>query len=215
MSKPPPETKTVRSRALHHAQLALTGLAVVFLPIVIVSKAVEQAHKAVAGIMKKVAPGIELLGGIGITILVLVLLLLACWLLGWIVSRTEFGRRLLAWERKTFLGKAPKLQKEIETREKAGEPKPKDPLPALALVGGAWQPAEIVDEHSDGWVTVLLPDLGSTEAGRIYLLSREQVRRLDVPLDDFRKKLKARGRDTQDWLRALSEDAQATPGNGS
>lgn len=207
MSKPPPLRSKLSDRASRHVQLMLTGLAVVLVPAIIVTNAVEHAHKAVAGVLTKLSPKIQVLGGVGVALVVLLLILLACWLLGWLVSRTRVGKRLIEWEKATFLGKAPKLEKKLETRKKAGEPKPKAPQPALAHVGGGWQPGVIVDEESDGWASVFLPDLPSTTAGRLYLLPQEQVRRLDVSLDDFQKRLTALGRETKDWLKTLSGDA--------
>ena len=62
----------------------------------------------------------------------------------------------------------------------------------------------IVEEYGDG-ATVFLPDIPSVATGRLYLVDEDQLVRLDVPLDAYRKELTASGRDSADWLKALSE----------
>lgn len=202
-----------RDRIRNHVEILLLGLVVVLLPIVVLSKSVEHAQKAVQKALTTVAPGVQALGAAGLTLGIVLLLLLACWFLGWLVSRTVPGQRLLAWEKSKFLGRSPKLQKRVAAKAEAeaGVPPPKEAQPALAHVAGGWQPGVLVEERADGWATVFLPDVPSLETGRLYCLSGDQVLRLDVPLDAYREKLKARGRDTSDWLRALSEKG-ADPG---
>ena len=75
-------------------------------------------------------------------------------------------------------------------------------------VAGGWQPGVIVEEERGGWTSVFVPDVPAAKTGRLFCLPAEQVRRLDVPLDDFRYTITESGRGSQDWLEALS-DAEA------
>jgi uncharacterized membrane protein len=203
--------------AVRQGKFTLLGLGVVLIPVVVVVKSIEHAHKLLTRAATTVAPGIEVVGGVGIGVLVLLFLFAACCFVGWLVSRTDRGQRLVDWEASKFLPRSPlEVQKEVKkvrTRG-AGQAAPtpaKEVQPALARVGGGWQPGVIVKEQSGSWASVFLPDIPSVATGRLYMVHEDHLMRLDVPLDSFRKQLASSGHDSGDWLQAL---AKARPDGG-
>ena len=209
--------KTVRGQTVRQGKLTLIGLAVVLVPVVVVLKSIEHAHKLLTHAASTVAPGLEIVGGVGIAAVILVAIFVACWVVGWLVSRTERGQLLMAWEKSKLLGRTPlQLQKEVKKVHalQAGQAtatSPKAAQPALAYVAGGWQPGVIVEEQSEGWASVFLPDIPSVATGRLYLLHEDKLLRLDVPLDTYREQLISSGHGSGDWLQTLAE---ARPGAG-
>lgn len=205
---------------MRHGKLALLGLAVVLVPLVVALKSIEHAHKLLTRAASTVAPGVEVVGGIGIATIIMTAIVVACWFVGWLVSRTDRGQRLMEWEGADLLARTPlQLQQEVKKVRalQAGQtggasaPQPKAAQPALAFVADGWQPGVIVEEQSEGWASVFLPDIPSVKTGRLYLLHEDHLLRLDVPLETYREQLISSGHGSVDWLQALAE---ARPGPG-
>jgi len=64
----------------------------------------------------------------------------------------------------------------------AGEGQESAWKPALAEFDEALVPAFIIEELEDGRFTVFVPSVPTPLAGAVYILSRERVHALDVPL---------------------------------
>jgi len=207
MSEAEPPTNAWRGLTLRHVKITLLGLLVILVPITIVAKSVEHAHEVVQQGVTKITPAVEQLGGFTTTAVILFVLLIACWILGLILVRTELGRQWVEWEKAKFFTRSPLLQKQDKRlkSKQDGDTEPSPPArPALVRIEGGWQPGVVVEEQTDSWVTVFLPDIPSTSTGRLLCLPASEVMQLDVPLEDFRKQLTATGHGSQAWLRALS-----------
>lgn len=198
-------TERGASIAMRHVKLTLLGLVVILVPAMIALKSIQHAHKMLHSAFSTLAPGLRLLGGVGAALAILAILLFLCWLLGWIVSRTELGQRVLAWEKARYMGRSPLMQK-VAAKQEAGTPQPvAEAIPALADIQGGWQPCVIVGEPTDEWATLFVPEVPNVTAGRLVCLPRGQVLPLETPLDDFRKKLTESGHGSEDWLNALKK----------
>jgi len=196
-------------RISRQVRVLLLGLFFILVPLVFAAQHVKHAHKSLSGVATKVAPGIALLGGALQAALILLLLLAFCWVLGWAIGRTRLGRRWIEWEKAKLLPKtSPALRQEIERVEKSKSktaPAPPPPVhPALVHVEGGWQPGLIVEAGRDGWSTVFVPAVPDLTTGRLFCFPPDRVRRMDVPLEDFRKQLQGGGYGTADWLAALA-----------
>lgn len=220
MKETAPTQGTWRGFTRHHSKVTLLGLGVVVVPVVIMAKSIEQSHKALNKAVDLVgagAPAVDMLGGPGLAIALLLLIVGACWALGWLVTRTKRGAKLIEWEESSLLPRSPLLQEKVKKlKEQAPDPSKaqapsKDPQPALAHVAGGWQPCVVIEERADGWATVFVPDIPSVSKGRLYCLAEDQVLRLEVTLDAYREQLTASGHGSEDWLQALSE-ANPNPG---
>ena len=120
-------------------RVILRGLLVVLVPTVVVVKSLEHAHKALSSAMNMVDPQHKVAGDISIAVILLVAILGACWFLGWLITRTELGQRVLEWERVKFVNRSPLLKKQIQhakNEEKETSDRVKEAQPALARLAG-------------------------------------------------------------------------------
>lgn len=202
--------KSLREVLVRHGKITGLGLVAVLTPIAIVVTSVGRAHKAVTNAAKKVAPGVEALGGVDVALILLLVLLAVCWFLGWLVTRTQWGRRLFEWEEAKYSARSPLMQKYVKKSGKGAPAPTKQPQPALAHVAGGWQPGVIVEEQAGGWASVFVPEIPSVATGRLYCVHADQVLRLDLSLDAFRTKLTATGHGSEAWLQALSAKPDPT-----
>jgi len=213
------ETAFVRL-LVRHGKIALLGLAVVLVPLAIASNSVQHVQKLLSSAVKKISPGVEVIGGVGITTVLVLSIAVACWLIGHLVNRTVLGQQLLSWEKAKFskpklLKHSPLLQERAKKSKEAAKDAPPPVQPALACVAGVWQPGAIVEEATGGWTTVFVPEVPALTTGRLYCLRDEQVLRLEVPLPEFRERLASSGQGSGDWLKARSEVESAGETGGS
>ena len=211
--------RAVHGRISRQVKVLLLGLVAILVPLTFVVTHVKAAHKSLHSAVTTLTPAVAFLGGIGAAVLSLLLILALSWFLGWAASRTRRGKRWIAWEEAKLLPKAsPLLRQEMQKLDVDGHADPaasapaKPPAqPALVHVEGGWQPGAIVEAHDNGWSTVFVPTVPDLATGRVFHLPGEQVRRLEVPLDDFRTRLKESGHGTGDWLSTLAAEEPEIP----
>jgi len=209
----------LRLRAIHQAKLAALGLLLLLVPIVLTWKSIEHAHKLVRRGLTTIAPGVEMVGGAAGGVLILLGILVVCWVLGFVVMRTVFGARWRAWERTEFLGRSALVQKLVKhltdrpsdaKGPNEAEDAPVSPQPALARIAGTWQPCVVVQASVGGWSLVLVPDVPTLAAGRLYCVPDADILPLDADVGVFRDALgtSGRGSASASWLRALGAREQ-------
>ena len=206
--------RAVQGQISRQARILLLGLVAILVPLTFVVTHVKAAHKSLHQAVTTLTPAVAFLGGVGATILSLLVILGLSWVLGWMAGRTRRGRQWIEWEKTRLLPKSsPLLRKEMQKLDVEGQADsaasaPAEPpaQPALAHVEGGWHPAAIVEARGDGWATVFVPNVPDLATGRVFYLPGVQVRRLDVPLDDFRKGLEDSGHGTGDWLGTLAAE---------
>jgi len=75
--------------------------------------------------------------------------------------------------------------------------------PALVEIEEALVPALIIEELEDGSYTVLVPSVPTPMAGQLYILPRERVHRVDVPLTTALKVFSKWGTGSGEFVRAM------------
>ena len=75
--------------------------------------------------------------------------------------------------------------------------------PALVEIEEALVPALIIEELEDGSQTVLVPSVPTPMAGALYILPRERVHRVDVPLTAALKVFSKWGTGAGEFVRAM------------
>jgi len=142
--------------------------------------------KALAGMVGLLAPIVALLpGGEGsrqITAIVLVVLL--CFVLG-VVARTRLGGRALdAFERRVLERMPGFALLRAVVRRISGSSEDAQFQPVLVEIEEALTPAFIVEELDGDPFVVLVPSVPTPAAGSLYILPRERVHWVDVPMTE-------------------------------
>ena len=75
--------------------------------------------------------------------------------------------------------------------------------PALVEIEEALVPALIIEELENGSYTVLVPSVPTPMAGQLYILPRERVHRVDVPLTTALKVFSKWGTGAGEFVRAM------------
>jgi uncharacterized membrane protein len=82
--------------------------------------------------------------------------------------------------------------------------------PALVEIEEALVPALIIEELEDGSYTVLVPSVPTPMAGQLYILPRERVHRVDVPLTTALKVFSKWGTGAGEFVRTMEPRMPAT-----
>jgi uncharacterized membrane protein len=162
------------------AKAFLSGL----LTVVPIYLAVLLLLKAMASVAKLVRPATMLLPDWlpAEQILSLLLVLALCFLIGLAVL-TRAGGAIRLWIEKTVLERIPGygLIRSL-AQQLAGDTQEKAWKPALVEIEDALVPAFIIEEFDDGRYTVFVPSIPTPLAGAIYILERQRVHLVGVPL---------------------------------
>ena len=103
-----------------------------------------------------------------------------------LVGESPMGKRLGQWfETKVLSRFAPYAMLRSFSRRLTGDDVPGQLQPALVSVGtGARMMAFIVEEHSDGNLTLFVPFAAAPGVGNIQIVAAERVERIDAPIMD-------------------------------
>ncbi|MBW1781339.1 MAG: DUF502 domain-containing protein [Deltaproteobacteria bacterium] len=113
------------------------------------------------------------------------LLVIGCFLVG-LAMKTRTARRFGKWIEETFLNRIPPyvILRNL-ARRLSGSNVPNQLQPALIRTEpGTDLLGFIVEEHTGGKFTVLIPLAPMPGVGTLQIVSREKVRRLEVPMKD-------------------------------
>jgi uncharacterized membrane protein len=177
MSPPEPTTR----RATRFVVTTVVGGLLVIVPAVlavgVLAKLLAMAHGAFAPLANALPawlPFGELLA--------LLLVVGVCFVAGLIVQ-TQVGRRMNRWFEDRVLQRFPGYTMfRTLARRVAGEEEGLQFAPALAEIEDALVPAFIVEQHADGRITVFVPAVPTPTVGAVYILARERVHPVDVPM---------------------------------
>ena len=112
----------------------------------------------------------------------LLLVIVLCFLVG-AALRTVIGRRAEAAVKRTVLDKVPGYRMLNNVAEQVADTQGSHGFkPALVEIEDALQPGFIVEEHPDGRYTVFLPSVPTPIAGTIFIIARERVHPVNVPV---------------------------------
>ena len=205
---PASQPKTLKQRAGHHIRVMVAGLCVVVIPLVIVYGVIEKLQSILEKAIPAIQPTVQELGGPLVALLMVLGVMLLSWLIGLVMTKTELGQRFLAWEKAVFAKHSKVMKKKAEHDAKVADEEAKAKVnarPALAHVHGGWQPGLIMEDAAGGRLGVYVPDLPSTETGRLYCVEDEAVVPVDMPVEEFKAALKAHGHGAGQWVKLLAE----------
>jgi uncharacterized membrane protein len=162
--------------------------------------------KAVGGLLALLGPIVALLPQ-GIQhfgrILAIVLVVLVCFVLG-LIARTAIGRRAIEAFERHVLERLPGfalLRSVVRRVSGAGDEAQFQPV--LVEIEEALTPGFIVEEIGDDRFVVLVPSVPTPAAGSLYILPRERVHWVDVPITEAIAVITRWGAGTSGLLKAM------------
>jgi uncharacterized membrane protein len=162
--------------------------------------------KAVGGLLALLGPIVALLPQ-GVQhfgrILAIVLVVLVCFVLG-LIARTAIGRRAIEAFERHVLERLPGfalLRSVVRRVSGAGDEAQFQPV--LVEIEEALTPAFIVEEIGDDRFVVLVPSVPTPAAGSLYILPRERVHWVDVPITEAIAVITRWGAGTSGLLKAM------------
>lgn len=191
----------------------LVGGVLVIVPIYI---ALLLLAKTVSGLLALLAPvAAQIPAGVQFRQIVAILFLVAiCFVVGLIV-RTGPGLRAKNAIERAVLGRLPGYTfLRGLTRRLTGQEEEHTLEPALVEIEDALVPALIVEELEDGSYTVLVPSAPTPMAGSLYILPRDRVHPVDIPLAKAIGVFSKWGTGAGEFVRAMQQPA-AMPSRGA
>ena len=162
--------------------------------------------KAVGGLLALLGPIVALLPQ-GVQhfgrILAIVLVVLVCFVLG-LIARTAIGRRAIEAFERHVLERLPGfalLRSVVRRVSGAGDEAQFQPV--LVEIEEALTPGFIVEEIGDDRFVVLVPSVPTPAAGSLYILPRERVHWVDVPIIEAIAVITRWGAGTSGLLKAM------------
>jgi uncharacterized membrane protein len=162
--------------------------------------------KAVGGLLALLGPIVALLPQ-GVQhfgrILAIVLVVLVCFVLG-LIARTRVGRRAIEAFERHVLERLPGfalLRSVVRRVSGAGDEAQFQPV--LVEIEEALTPGFIVEEIGDDRFVVLVPSVPTPAAGSLYILPRQRVHWVDVPITEAIAVITRWGAGTSKLLKAM------------
>ena len=136
-------------------------------------------------------------------ILAIALAVLVCFILG-LIARTRLGRRAIEAFERGVLERMPgfALLRSV-VRRVSGSSDDAQFQPVLVEIEEALTPAFIVEEIGDDRFVVLVPSVPTPAAGSLYILPRERVHWVDVPITEAIAVITRWGTGTSKLLKAM------------
>jgi uncharacterized membrane protein len=155
-------------------------------PILLLLVIVYHSVRLVAKILNPISSHIPIEGHFGMDrpqIVAVILLLLLGFLAG-LLAQMRFASRLSQTLERIILSKMPGYTLFKAVAQGAAGEQASNMKVALANIDDAWLMSFIVEEHASGMLTVFVPSAPTPTAGSVYLLTEQQIKRLDVPVSD-------------------------------
>jgi uncharacterized membrane protein len=136
-------------------------------------------------------------------ILAIVLVVLVCFVLG-LIARTGLGRRAIeAFERRVLERMPGFAMLRSVVRRVSGSSDDAQFQPVLVEIEEALTPAFIVEELDDDRLVVLVPSVPTPAAGSLYIMPRQRVHWVDVPVTEAVAVITRWGTGTSKLLKAM------------
>ena len=136
-------------------------------------------------------------------IFAIVVVVLVCFLLG-LIARTGLGRRAIeAFERRVLERMPGFAMLRSVVRRVSGTSDDAQFQPVLVEIEDALTPAFIVEELDDDRFVVLVPSVPTPAAGSLYILPRQRVHWVDVPVTEAIAVITRWGTGTSKLLKAM------------
>ena len=179
----------------------LMFLVPVILIVVILGHAMRLAAKIAVPIAEKFAA--TQIAGVAVVTIVAALVLLILSFLAGLVARTGLGRRVSRWFEEALLGSLPQYRMIKTMADGLTQIEGANNLmPALVSIEGGWQVGYVLEEVSDGWIAVFLPQAPTPMSGNVMYMPAERVRPLQMPIGEAMLLIKRLGVGSAKALRA-------------
>ena len=185
----------------------VTGVIIV-VPVYFSLLLLAKAMKAVAGVVQPIAKLLPKWFPAE-NVLSLLLVLIACFLIG-AVARTRVGGAARQCIERSLFERIPgyALFRSL-TEQVAGKREEHVWKPALAEIEEALVPAFIIEDLDDGRFTVFVPAAPTPFTGSIYILTPERVHPVDVPFTHAIKSLSRWGSGSKELVAAMKDQKAA------
>jgi len=180
----------------------LIGGVLIVLPIYVSLLLLAKAAKGLLALMKPITDGIP--GSLEFREILAVLVLAAVCFVAGLIARTGPGLRAKNAFEQAVLERLPgyTLLRGLAARF-TGQADGSTFAPALVEIEEALVPALIIEELENGSYTVLVPSVPTPMAGSLYILPRERVHPVDVPLATALKVFSKWGAGAGELVRAM------------
>jgi uncharacterized membrane protein len=143
-------------------------------------------------------------GGIAVVSLVAALILLLIAFGAGLLARTPSGKRITRWFEESILGGMPqyrmvKSMAEGLTQVEAGT----GMQPVIVRTDDGWQLAYRLEELSDGWTALFVPQAPTPMSGNVMYVPTQRVRALPIGMPTAMKLVKSIGVGSADALRGV------------
>ena len=170
-------------RLVQFLKTTVIGGLVFLLPFAFVFFAVSYVLRYLAPLFHRAADRLDVpfVGGATlVTIIASLAIILLCFLAG-LVAQSPIGSRARNWIEANLLGRVAAYRLLQSIGEELGGQESSAMQVALVWTDG-WQPAFIIERHSNGYVTVVIPDAPTATGGSFVFLPSERVHVVDVKI---------------------------------
>jgi len=175
----------------------------VYLSILLLAKTLSAAIALLSPVTAAIPAGVQFR-----QVIAIVIVLAVCFVAG-IAVRTGPGLRAKNALERSVLERIPgsSLVRTLAGRV-SGDDRERAFQPALVEVEEALAPAVIIEELDDGRYTVLVPSVPTPAAGSLFIMARERVHPLDVPLTQAARIISKWGTGAGELARGVSVQAR-------
>ena len=184
------------------SKTTLIGGILIVLPIYVSLLLLAKAAKGLLALLSPITAGIP--ASVAFREILAILVLAAVCFVAGAIARTGPGLRAKKAFERAVLERLPgyALLRGLAARF-TGQADGPTFAPALVEIEEALVPALIIEELEDGSYTVLVPSVPTPMAGALYILPRERVHRVDVPLTTALKVFSKWGTGAGEFVRAM------------
>jgi len=174
----------------------IVGGLIFLIPLILLLLVLKHAMGFAAKVAKPIAEKFPVpeIGGPALVTLVAVAVLIVVAFLAGLAARTSPGRRIARWFDDSLVGAVPQYRMMKSVAEGFTEVESTEGLlPVLLRLDDCWQLGYQVEELQDGSIAVFLPATPTPMSGNILYVTRDRVRRLDIPMGEAMKIVKRMG----------------------
>ncbi len=184
------------------SKTTLIGGVLIVLPIYVSLLLLAKAAKGLLALLSPITAAIP--ASVAFREILAILVLAAVCFVAGAIARTRLGLRAKKAFERAVLERLPgyALLRGLAARF-TGQADGLTFAPALVEIEEALVPALIIEELEDGSYTVLVPSVPTPMAGALYILPRERVHRVDVPLTTALKVFSKWGTGAGEFVRTM------------
>jgi uncharacterized membrane protein len=192
--------------ALDFTRTTVVGGAMFLLPIFLVFLVLGRVFGLMGGITEPLvsAFGVSSIGGMAVSNVVAIFLLVLCAFLAGLFARTRTGQSALSWIQDGVSATLPQFSLVQDVAKKIGSDDAPEDMPiVLVPTDAGWALGLLVEAEGD-WHAVYLPGAPQMSSGSVAYAHTDQIHRTDLTLKHLWVMLRARGKGSQAVYRRLA-----------